>query len=840
MSQTASAARWRQVKEIFQQAVELDTGARAGYLASACADDAGLRGEVEMMLAVDEDASAFLEKSPVSSLGEKLMAGRDQMPEGQRIGPYRVLREIGHGGMGSVYLAERDDEHFDQQVAIKVIRRGMDSDDILRRFHNERQILANLNHPNIARLIDGGSTADGRPYYVMEYIAGRGIDEYCDARRLSITDRLGLFRQVCAAVHYAHQRLVIHRDLKPSNILVTDEGVVKLLDFGIAKLLASGDHGQTATVTLLGIMTPAYASPEQVRSDNITTASDVYSLGVILYELLTGHRPYHFPSARPDEMARVICESLPERPSAAVVRDGGETLTEASRQNVPRPAAARGAVPRVWLPSVISRTRGDSVERLRRRLHGDLDNIALMALRKDAQRRYASVEQFSDDIRRYLEGLPVIARPDTLGYRAAKFVRRNKAGVAAAFLVLLSLCGGIVTTWHQARVAQRQRALAESRFSDVRQLANSFVFKFHDAIVRLPGSTPVREMLVKDATAYLDKLAAEAGGDRELQHELALAYLKLGDAQGKIYDANTGHTAGALASYRKAIELLEPLARSGAGRDAKIKEDLLKAYQTICALMLRTGQGKEAKALLEKAVPMGEEMLAAEPGNPARRLMLVRLKIQAADTTPDFARRIELYSSVLPEVEELCQSDARSVEALRALAQVNQRIGTNLLWLGGKVEKSGGTKAEVQSYYQRALPYHRRSLEAIEQVHATDPQNYYCRRSLATGCENVGVALRANGDIEGSLRMLRQSLGIMESAMKSDPENREAQFDVAGTLKEIGDCHAQRGNRPLALASYRKALSLKEAIAAADEKNLEVRNDVASLRKLVDATAEKR
>ena len=371
---------------------------------------------------------------------------------GQRIGPYDIGEKVAQGGMGAVYRAIRADGHFQQQVALKLVRRGMDTEQVLRHFRNERQILASLAHPNIARLLDGGSTDDGRPYFVMEYIEGSPLDEYCETHKLSIASRLELFLVICSAVHYAHQRLVVHRDIKPGNILVTSDGQPKLLDFGIAKITAS--QPVTGTMTAADMMTPEYASPEQLRGEPITTASDIYSLGLLLYYLLTGRCPHRSASRAPLEIARLLSEE-PEKPSVVA----------------PKP--------------------------LRRRLAGDLDSIVLKALRKEPEQRYSSVEQFASDIRRHLEGSPVIARKGAASYHVFKFAKKHKAGIAAAALVFVTLAGGLAATAWEARVARAERARAERRFNDVRKLANSLLFQLHDLIEDLPGSTPARSFLVK-------------------------------------------------------------------------------------------------------------------------------------------------------------------------------------------------------------------------------------------------------------------------------------------------------------------------------------------------------
>jgi len=398
--------------------------------------------ELESLLASHEQAGDFLDE-PVL-VGAEAAAGSEPVESlvGRRIGPYQMLREIGQGGLGLVYLALRVDDEYRKLVAIKLIKRGMDTRAIVRRFRHERQMLAGLEHPNICRLIDGGTIDHGRPYFIMEYVDGLPLDEYCNQRRLSVNERLTLFRTVCAAVHCAHQNLIVHRDLKPSNILVTADGVPKLLDFGIAKWLLPEPSEQMKTSTGLRPMTPEYASPEQVRGGTITTASDVYALGVLLYELLTGHHPYLLEGCWLPEVERLICEAQPERPSAAVSR----------------PKAVLDAGP------------DGSSEALRRRLAGDLDNIILMALRKEPARRYASAHELSEDIRRHLEGMPVMARKDTLAYRMGKFVRRNKSAVSAATLVLVSLLVGLLATTWQAHRANQQRIRAEQQELSNRRL----------------------------------------------------------------------------------------------------------------------------------------------------------------------------------------------------------------------------------------------------------------------------------------------------------------------------------------------------------------------------------
>ena len=437
----------RRAREIFREILERESGAWDAFLDQACAGDEPLRREVESLLEYDRQAGGILDQPAVAMPPEE-EAGDPWI--GRRIGPYQVLNRLGRGGMGVVYLALRVDREFSKQVALKLLRPGLESEDVVQRFRAERQILAALDHPNIAQLLDGGSTEDGLPYLVMEYVEGQPIAESCDRRDLALRERIELFLTVCSAVHFAHQNLVVHRDLKPGNILVTPEGHPKLLDFGIAKLLdPEPASGLTPTVTGQRMMTPDYASPEQVRGEPISTASDVYSLGVLLYELLTGRRPYRLNSESPVEVLRLICEQEPQRPSIAV-------LSEPESSEAGPPPLTEGAE----LPARPEVAR----RRLRRRLAGDLDNIVLMAMRKEPRHRYASVEQLAADLKRYLDGRPVSARKATLRYRCAKFVRRNRWAVAAlAALVAASLGFGVVMGMQRAEISRERDLVAEER-----------------------------------------------------------------------------------------------------------------------------------------------------------------------------------------------------------------------------------------------------------------------------------------------------------------------------------------------------------------------------------------
>jgi serine/threonine protein kinase len=416
--------RFRQIRNLFDASIERPTNARPAFIEEACQGDEDLREAVSRLLSAHQQTEDGPLQQPSILRGD---AGR---MEGRRIDHYEILRELGRGGMGSVYLAARTDQVYRKTVAFKVVRPEASSEDVIRRFQQEREIVAGLDHPNIARLLDGGTTPEGLPYFVMEFVDGQPIDVYCDQHQRSMTERLKLFRAVCATVEYAHGRGVAHRDLKPGNILVTSDGVVKLLDFGIAKQLGDpAESGDPLTRTGLRPMTPEYASPEQVKGESVGAASDQYSLGVVLYELLTGHRPYRMRSRLIHEVVRVICEEDPTLPSTAVTE-----TTEATVAGKPVSVT----------PQLISRSRETTPAELRRELSGDLDNILLRALRKDPQRRYADVKDFSEDLQRRLEGQPVIAQPQGLTYGAGKFLALHKEWAIGGGLLVVAVAAGAV------------------------------------------------------------------------------------------------------------------------------------------------------------------------------------------------------------------------------------------------------------------------------------------------------------------------------------------------------------------------------------------------------------
>ncbi len=788
-----SMDRWTQINDLFHAAIAVDRDRRAAYLDEACARDEELRREIENLVAGHESAEASLNTEFIRGAVQQVAEEHESIVVGEYFGAYRVVREIGRGGMGRVFLAERADREFHRRVALKLIKRGMDTDSIIRHFRNEREILASLDHPNIARLLDGGTSRDGLPYFIMEYIEGQPIDLFCNEHNYTISQRLQLFRKICAAVSYAHQHLVIHRDIKPSNILVTAEGEPKLLDFGIARLLRTTEtHETSATLTGLPLMTPEYASPEQVQGLPASTLTDVYSLGIVLYKLLTGTTPYSFRS--PAGAMESAHSAEPRKPSLAQVGPDPRTT---------RKTGDTGGV-----------VHENSLEHRRKSLQGDLDKIILMAIRREPERRYQSVEQFSEDLRRYLESLPVLAQHDTIGYRLSKFMRRHRGAVSAGLFASLALITGIVTTTveaHRARIqeqlAHEAQARAERRFNEVRKLARTVLFDYHDAIKNLPGSTPVRERLVRDALAYLDGLAAEAANDRSLLRELASAYERVADVQGGTLEANLGNTEEAIKSGKKALNIRLALLKSNP-RDNEVQQDLASSYLKVGTLLWETGNLTEGAEDLRQSIRLREDLIKAKPADLAlqrdlaaaydRLGMLVLEQGNASAALTYHRQSLALYNST-PASEQTQEAFRRS------LSVEYEHIGSDLLELN---DLPGALENNTRATSIRAA------------LVRDFPLNSEHKRTLQVSYYNQGEILARMERVLEALSSYRQEVLSAEELLRNDPNNEQSRGDLAYGLIRVGDMLFKLGHYVEALPNYRRSQELRASDVQKDPSSL--------------------
>lgn len=807
--------RWQKIKSLLEIAIEMPAELRTDFLAHSCNGDESIVEEVNELLRFETNGDDPLEELSFSSphSAPRSLAGTE-------IGRYRIITELGAGGMGTVFLAERSDGEFEQRVAIKIINTGLNSVELLRRFRNERQILATLDHPNIAHLIDGGTTADGQPYLVMEYIDGSSIIEFANARSLSVDERLDLFREVCSAVSFAHQKLVIHRDLKPSNVFVTSDGTVKLLDFGIAKLLNNDTGNETRTQAFA--FTPEYASPEQVRGEPLSTATDIYSLGVILFELLTGSRPFELTDKNIAEMIRTLTETAPPTPSAVT---GRET-------------------------AAITSANGNQ-------LKGDLDNIVLMALRKEPSRRYLSVEQFSEDIRRHFRGLPVSATKDTWNYRSGKFLRRHKVGVVAAVLVLVTLTAGLAATIYQARIASAERAKAERRFNDVRQFANSFMFEINEQIMSSP--IKARELLVQRALEYLDRLAAESFNDVELESELATAYEKIGDVQSELFKPSSGKTSEALFSQQKALSLRENIfgnqpstAAAMAVSDSRIKVgDILVAIGRLAEasenysagnellrsqsgqtnsefrnqqarLLARLGQTSvrsgslgEALRYYEESLAIYRSLMADEPENKKYRrnfgiISSYRgfVKLETGRT----AEGVEDYGTMLRTEREFLSKDESDIVS-------RGYVSGALVWYAVALSQNGQIAESIRHFNE--------GIRIQEAILAADPGNLGEEYGLADCRLEFGKALVRNRLFRESIDPLQKALAGYKKVSEQDKENLMNRHRVANTQRFLADAQFQTGGKVKAVENYEQAHAVFKELTASDPGNVDWQQDLA-------------
>ena len=759
-----SDERAERLAELVKSAIERGPEHWDQFLDEQCRSDAAMRAEIESLLQEYEGASEFIEE-PALHLAAESFVREGAFHAGQAVGDYEIVSLIGRGGMGEVYLAQ--DRQLHRRVALKFVRRGMDSDDILRRFKHEERLLASLNHPNIAQLYGSGVTADGIPFFAMEHVEGERLDQYCNERQLATTERLRLFRKVCSAVTYAHQHLVIHRDIKPANIRVTAEGEPKLLDFGIAKLLNPEMTGEQ-TITLQGVMTPEYASPEQVHGETMTTASDVYSLGVVLYELLTGLKPYKIDSRTQATIARAITEQEPTKPSTAIAR----STTSDSQFTV-----------------------YDS-----RSLRGDLDNIVLMAMRKEPTRRYASVAQFSEDIRRHLEGLPVRARKDTWPYRSAKFVRRHRVGVAAASLVAVSLIGGIVATLIQARTTHREKVKAEAISAFLQRMLTASDPNRH------AGAPPTVKDILDDASKRLTtaELAGQPEVHAELQRTIGVTYLALGQyalaeqnlsaalhTQTKLFGEDgveTLKTAAQLATlwggstgdYAKTEQFYReklPLLRAAQKNGTLSADYVITALNSLALLRRAQGDSKQAEMLLREEVALGsqvspefkndigiaETVLAltlADQGKFAEAIKIVREKLsevrgRAQPQTPELCATLTGLGSFLLENGEFGEAEEHLREAESVYRQLydpaNMQLGDNL-------------RLQAQALYgaQRYREAEEKINETLRIYRAASTPQYL---NFATALTVQGLIYSRLGKTADAEKLLREAVQIRATNM---------------------------------------------------------------------------
>jgi serine/threonine-protein kinase len=709
-------ARWTQIQTLFESALERDPDERDAFLQTACADDPDLLAEVRSLLAADAEAHPLLDSLALDAIAlpTDLLPDGILPSEGERVGPYRIVRPLGRGGMGAVFLAERADGQFEQRVALKLIRGGAASGQIVRRFQSERQILARLQYPHIARLLDGGLTGDGQPYFAMEYVDGVPLDQYCAAHDSSVEQRVDLMRTVCEAVQYAHRRLVVHRDLKPSNILVTEDGTVKLLDFGIAKMLTGDDDplGDPAlTQTGHAVMTPAYAAPEQVRHAPMTTATDVYALGVVLYELLAGQRPFDLAGHSPAEIERIVSEQMPPPPS---------TVAPPDRQ---------------------------------RAVRGDLDTIVLKTLRKEPERRYASPEQLADDLQRHLDGRPVAAQPDTVGYRTRKFLQRHRAGFAAATAVVL-LVAALVSFYTVQLAQERDRAQLEA--ATATQVSDFLQGLF---AVSDPGESAGEDL---SARALLDQ------GAERIEQELAdqpVVQARMMQVMGDVY-SNLG-------AFDAAAPLLE--------RSLTLRRDMLDTppldvadnLNSLAVLRQETGQYAAADSLFRAALAIQEDQLGPDAPTVAATLHNwgTLLHFQA-----DYDRAESLFQRALAiRTERFGEHDPRTASTLNEIA----------------------TLRFDQDDLDGAETLYRQTLDVRRAHHERDHPD------VAASLNNLAMVLRHRGAFDEAETLYREALAMRER-LYDGPHP-----DVAHTLNHLARLYSNMGEYATAEPIARRALAMR-------------------------------
>lgn len=790
------------VKEFLDKALERPAGERAAFVSVSC-PDTEVRTEVLRLLAAHQQA----EKEGLSGKGgfmEAVTAPTDANPGAQqgpdpapkrtllstapppdampdRVDRYRILRPIQRGGMGSVYLAVRDDDQLKTHVALKVVRRGMDTDDILHRFKQERQLLAALGHPNIARVMDAGMTEDGRPYFVMEYVKGEPIDAYCDTQQLSIDERLELFKKVCSAVHFAHQNLIIHRDLKPLNILVGEDGEPKLLDFGIAKVINPAIAGATlVTDPQRRLMTPEYASPEQVTGKGLTIATDVYSLGVVLYELLTGHSPYHVTRTAEKELVRLITEVDPEKPSLRVTHD--ETVD------------LGGGTTRLVTPVDVARTRDTRPQHLRRKLSGDLDNIILKSMRKLPRRRYQSAEQFAEDIERHLDGMPVTARADTVWYRTAKFVRRNRAGVAAALLIFIALVGGVAaTTWQwrraeealtQTRLAQEQTqaALTAARFAQAQtqeatERADLWSETVLNDLLQDPDlSARARERLLNRVPTLDTASASDPGRLRDA----ARTHVALGKVYG-LGGPNLAKPVETVDHLSKAVDLYAKV--------ISLKPDSVESKRDYISTLCLLGRAQEAnhapgaEATLTKAAERARALAQAYPDDPASTSLDVACRKQLADLYVKSGRRDEaltLYLEVERRRDDLVKHDPANLQYIRDRSVVRVDLGGYFAGESGRPINF----ERAESFYKLALS------DRLDLLRGATADNGYpkttAKRDVMMSYYSLGnLHYRAEHPAEAD-DALSHALSLARELVEADPSDVRVLMNLVMVCRDMG------------------------------------------------------
>ena len=671
--------KWEKIIDVFNSALEVKESERRAFVEMQLNDDDESKNEVLELLESHEEAEGFIDEPP-AQLAAELFSEDKNSSLGKQIGVYKIEKQIGHGGMGTVFLGIRADKEFEQKVAIKLLKRGMDTDEIIQRFKYERQILAELTHPNIAKLLDGGTTDDGLPYFVLEYVEGISISDYCDKNELSLTERLKLFRQVCDAISYAHQNLVVHRDIKPSNILVTHEGIPKLLDFGIAKVLQTDSDTPNLTVAGERLMTPKYASPEQVKGEQITTASDVYSLGVLLYELLTGTLPYNLNLKSPKQIEQIISEKEPTLPSKVKSEDRkvesdfpiNSTL---ENENVETKSVAETSKPKPKSPIFNFQS---SI------FKGDLDNIALMALEKESQKRYTSVDDFSADIGRYLNGLPIVARKNTFVYRASKFVKRHKLGVAVASLFAILLIGFAINSTIQANRIAKEQKRSEQVLAFMRD-----IFKGNDPSNAGGKDISARELLDRGVVKIESELNSQTDVQAELLDTVGQVYTSLG-----LYDKAETLLTKALEKRRKFFgdgsdEVAETLlnlsdvqrlkanfveANKSLVESLKIRQNLhgeksaevLNAKQQFVSLLSDEKKREESQKIAKETVELSKQIHGAESIETAKSLR------ELAMTLTNKPEEAEKFGREALAINRKVNSDANgeTIETLNSLSKV--------------------------------------------------------------------------------------------------------------------------------------------------------------------------